>query len=358
MAAPTRNRRAQNWPPEATGKLEPEDRALKIVCPSPDTSIVPSSRRAAAVLFLAVAAASCSANRRSDLPRARDGIAPPQIRVRLGDGSLRTIDLEEYVRGSVISELAPAGGHPDVVGRMLEVQAVIARSFAVAHLGRHAREGFDLCSTTHCQLYQPGRLGTSRWAQAATDATRRTKRTVLWYRSGPASALYHADCGGYTSAARQVWGGASSPYLAAVRDDGAAEAAHVAWRFEVEGGKLAAALNRDSRTRVGARLDDVVVLERDEAARARLVALRGAREPIVRGEELRLVLSRTLGATAIRSTKFEITRQGSRFVFSGRGFGHGAGLCQVGAMAHIRAGATPAQVLARYYPGTSLVVLR
>lgn len=309
-------------------------------------------------MCLAVLSAACSAGLRSDAPRIRDRIAPAQVRVRLGDGSVRRIDLEEYVRGAVLSEFTPAGRDLEAVGRMLEVQAVITRSFAIAHLSRHGREGFDLCATTHCQVYQPERLKTSRWAQAATEAAHRTRRTILWYRDAPASALYHADCGGYTSAAREVWGGTANPYLAAVRDDGPAAGAHAAWRFEVERDDLAAALNADARTRVGARLDEIVVLERDEAGRAALVALRGAREPLVRGEELRLVLSRSLGATAIRSTKFEITRRGSRFVFAGRGFGHGAGLCQVGALARVRAGATASQVLGHYYPGASLVVLR
>jgi stage II sporulation protein D len=278
--------------------------------------------------------------------------------VRVRDGSVRRIDLEDYVRGAVISEFTPTGGDIEAVGRMFEVQAIIARSFAVAHLSRHGREGFDLCATTHCQLYQPEGLKTSRWAQAVTDATRRTRRTILWYDDAPASALYHADCGGHTSAAREVWGGTANPYLAAVKDDGPAASAHAAWRFEVEHDRLVAALNADPRTRVGARLDDIVVLQRDDAGRATLVALRGAREPLVRGEELRLVLSRSLGATAIRSTKLEISRRASRFVFAGRGFGHGAGLCQVGALARVRAGATSSHVLGHYYPGASLVVLR
>jgi stage II sporulation protein D len=315
-------------------------------------------RRLSALLAVAMLASACSTGLGSDHPRVATRPGPETVRVRLADGSVRRIDLEEYVRGSVISEFAPAAGDPQVVQRMLEVQAVIARSFAVAHVSRHGREGFDLCSTTHCQLYEPSRLARSKWAKAAAEAVRETRRTVLWYRDAPASALYHADCGGHTSAARQVWGGTENPYLAAVRDDGPAARAHKAWRFAVSRDRLLSALNADRRTRVGARLDTIEILERDKGGRARLVALRGAHEPIVRGEELRLILSRTLGASAIRSTRFDITRTGSQFVFSGTGFGHGAGLCQTGAFARLAAGDTSAEVLARYYPGTSLVTLR
>ena len=99
-------------------------------------------------------------------------------------------------------------------------------------------------------------------------------------------------------------------------------------------------------------------MERDRGGRAVLVALRGTRESRVRGEDLRAVLGRVFGPKSIQSTSFAIERDGSRFVFSGRGYGHGVGLCQAGALARLKAGARPEQVLARYYPGTRLVVLR
>ena len=63
--------------------------------------------------------------------------------------------LEDYVRAAILSEFAPPAGDPGDIERMLEVQAIIARTYAASHLGRHQREGFDLCATTHCQLYQP-----------------------------------------------------------------------------------------------------------------------------------------------------------------------------------------------------------
>ena len=94
---------------------------------------------------------------------------------------------------------------------MFEVQAIVARTYAAAHRGRHARDGFDLCSTTHCQLYEPGRLVTSRWADAARGAGGRTAGLLVLYEGLPADAVFHADCGGWTSAAADVWGGAGHP---------------------------------------------------------------------------------------------------------------------------------------------------
>ena len=269
-----------------------------------------------------------------------------------------SVPLEEYVRGTIISEFAPPTGDPAYVERMLEVQAVIARTYAAAHSGRHKRDGYDLCSTTHCQLYQPGRLKTSSWAPLAVEAVEHTAAQILWFDDAPATALFHADCGGHTSSARDIWGGAPRAYLGGSADDGAAQNAHASWRYEVSRADLTTALNADPRTRVGKTLRDISVTDRDEAGRAVLVMLSGSREPIVRGEELRTILSRAFGARAIRSTRFEVARTGQRFVFTGKGFGHGVGLCQAGAYARLKAGARPEQVLARYYPGTRLIVMR
>jgi stage II sporulation protein D len=286
------------------------------------------------------------------------GSVPRFVRVKVSANAAPVrVPLEEYVRGTILSEFAPPSGDPAEVERMLEVQAVIARTYAAAHIGRHRREGYDLCSTTHCQLYQPGRLKTSTWAPLAVDAAARTASQILWFKGAPASALFHADCGGHTSSAADIWGGKPSPYLTATIDDGAAETAHTTWRYETDRSALIAALNTDPRTRVGTQLRDISVTARDEAGRARLVVLNGSRDPVVRGEELRAVLTKAFGPKSVRSTRFEVTKSGQRFVFAGQGYGHGVGLCQAGAYAWLKAGAKPAQVLARYYPGTTLIVM-
>jgi stage II sporulation protein D len=268
------------------------------------------------------------------------------------------VPLEEYVRAASLSELVPAASDAAVAERMLEVQSILARTYAVAHLSRHGAEGFDLCSTTHCQLYEPGRVAASTWAETAATAASKTRGTVLWFDAKPAQTLFHADCGGHTSAASDVWGGTPVPYLRAVEDDGPAAAAHRSWRFEVAAADLRRALNSDPRTSVGAQLRDIVVAQRDSGGRAALVQLKGSRDPLVRGEEFRTVLARTFGARSVRSTLFEVARNRSSYVFTGRGFGHGAGLCQAGALARIRAGDQPDEVLAHYYPGTRLISLR
>jgi stage II sporulation protein D len=290
-----------------------------------------------AVLVAAGAAACTAPAARPVLPGAIPS-APRVIRVGVVEGgrmTFRSVPLEEYVAATIISEFAPGDGDPIVVERMLEVQAVIGRTYALSHLGRHARERFDLCASTHCQLFQPSRLRTSRWAAQAAEAVRRTSGTVLVFDGVPANALFHADCGGH----------------------GPADVAHSLWRFEEGRTSVQRALNTDPRTRVGARLDGIQVLERDPAGRAEQVALHGTEERIVRGEALRDVLTQAFGGRTIRSTWFDVRRERDAFVFEGRGFGHGVGLCQAGALARIRAGALPPAILQRYFPGTRLLIL-
>jgi len=279
------------------------------------------------------------------------------VRVQVREGArlvVREVPLEDYVAASVLSELHPAVGDGTIAERAFELQAVIARTYAESNLGRHAKDGFDLCSTTHCQLYDPARLTTSRWAAVAREAVARTAGEILWFGGTPARALFHADCGGHTSDASAVWGGAAPAYLAGAKDSGPAESAHTEWTFAATTATLRRALDADTRTAVGAKLDRIEIAGRDAAGRAELITLRGSRAFVVRGEVFRDVLSRGLGASAIRSTLFTVKKTGNTFTFSGKGYGHGVGLCQAGALARIRAGASVDEVLAHYFPGTTL----
>jgi stage II sporulation protein D len=303
------------------------------------------------------------------LPRAEFAI-PQHIRVQFNDrGTLtvKDVPLEDYVRASALSEFAPPSGDLASVEQMLEVQAVIGRTYAVSHLRRHGSQGFDLCSTTHCQLYEPGRLTTSRWAAASAEAVDRTAGMVLSFQREPADALFHADCGGHTSEPSSVWGGRSRPYLLSRADtgDGVGNETHAHWEYQTTVAALVRALDADARTRITGQFVGLDIASRDDAGRAERVAIRSqplgkrrSRTPdlvtIVRGEDFRSVLARAFGARSIRSTWFRVTQDRATVTFSGRGFGHGVGLCQAGALARLKAGATPSEVLRVYYPATVL----
>lgn len=276
------------------------------------------------------------------------------LRVQVREGAslvVRDVPLEEYVAATVLSEFDPASGDERTVERMFEVQAIVSRSYAIAERGRHAREGFDLCSTSHCQLYQPARLRTSRWAGLARTATERTRGEVLVYAGTVAEAFFHANCGGHTSSAADVWGGAPLPYLVGVSD--ADEHQNDDWTFDPEASSLREALNADARTATG-KLTSIQVSRRDDAGRADEITIDGTRTVTVRGDVFRDVITRRFGARSLRSTLFSVSRSRTGFAFRGKGFGHGVGLCQDGALARLAAGATPEAVLAHYFPGTTV----
>jgi stage II sporulation protein D len=224
----------------------------------------------------------------------------------------------------------------------------------VANRGRHAKEGFDLCDTTHCQLVDLERPRHSRWANIARAAVEATRGTAIFDGDRPASALFHADCGGHRAAASDVWGGSAGAYLSGGPDPLPSGERHLTWHFAIDREKLRAALNANPRTAVGSRLDTIDVQSRDRSGRARLVVLNGERAPLVRGEDFRASMSVALGPRAIRSSRFEVRRAGTTFIFDGEGFGHGVGLCQRGAVVRSVAGQSVKSILQFYFPGTTL----
>ena len=267
---------------------------------------------------------------------------------------IRDVPVEQYVLATTLSEVDPPAADARVLERMFEVQAILARTYVAANRGRHGRDGFDLCATTHCQIYEPARVGRSRWSAVAREAVARTRGEVLWFDGAPARAVFHADCGGHTSDAAAVWGGAPLPYLRGRRDDPPGPATHRPWTFDASVAEVHDALDADSRTSVGP-LDRLDVTTRDGAGRAERVTLHGgARSVTVTGELFRDVLARAFGQKSIRSTLFTVRRSSGMFVFSGRGFGHGVGLCQTGAFARLQAGASVDAVLSFYFSGTIL----
>lgn len=283
------------------------------------------------------------------------------LRVEVGARGSRVIeqvDLESYVRDVLVGELSVNAADAALAGPAYAAQAIVARTYALAVRKRHADEGFDLCSTTHCQVYVPGRWRQSRWAADIDAAVQRTRGRYLTNGAGaPIEAVFHAHCGGHTSAAGEVWRSAGAPYLRGVADPYCLREQPAPWSIAVDLETLRTALNQRPRTQVGDRLDGVQILRRDAGGRVVEVAVSGTRAPVVTGEDFRLAVLAALGARSLRSARFDVERVGSQLRFSGQGSGHGVGLCQVGLIGRLRAGHTPEQALLAYYPGTVIVAL-
>jgi SpoIID/LytB domain protein len=254
--------------------------------------------------------------------------------IRIGStstGRSTVFPLEVYVARVLAGE-----GEPRAADAAQEALAVAIRTFAAANQGRHSREGFDLCDSTHCQV-----------PRAATPQSRRaalvTAGRMLLYQGRPAEVFYSASCGGQSETAAIVWPGADYPYLQTVADD--VHDDDVPWTLDLPLRDIQRALTRAGFE--GARLTDVVVEERSESGRAARLRLTGLRPALVGGDQFRAAI----GAVSLRSTAFSIERMGDVLRFTGRGFGHGVGMCVIGAGRRAVRGESVDAILAHYYPG-------
>lgn len=282
-------------------------------------------------------------------PGALAATLPRELKVRVA-GRIVSVAFEDYVTGTALSEVSPVGETASTVERVFDVQTIVARTYAVAHLGRHRAEGFDLCDSTHCQLYEPQRLGTSRFAGDARRAVARTAGTVLLYNGRAIDALFHADCGGHTASPEQVWSTAPVPYLKS-EPDRVRNLTHRSWNVTITREQLRAALNADTRSAIGRTLTSFDVSAPDDGGRVARVVVTGDRRIELSGDDFRAIVNRTLGIRSLQSTRFSLETTRAGFVLTGTGFGHGVGLCQLGAMGRARLNTSVTEILAAYFPG-------
>ncbi|MPY88216.1 MAG: SpoIID/LytB domain-containing protein [Luteitalea sp.] len=278
------------------------------------------------------------------------GSGPDRTTVRVGrsgpPAAIDTLALDDYVAQVVAGEASP-----DAPAAALEALAVTARTFALAHRGRHASDDFDLCDLTHCQVLRPA-TSVSKTAAARTRGRLlvelpSTERGVS-HAVRPAEVFYSAACGGTLVTPADVWMGGRR--LAHLRT-GADPASHPAesWQTDVTATDLQRALAAAGVR--GSRLRDLRVLARTRAGPVARVALDGLVPAEIDAESFRRVLGHHLGWHILKSNQYEITRTATAYRFSGRGRGHGIGLCLRGASALARQGLSAEQILETYFPG-------
>src|SRR5688572_25095277 len=287
---------------------------------------------------------------------------PDPFFVRLGrtaaDGGTR---VENVAVDAYIAQVLAGEGQPKASDAAQDALAITARTFAVANRNRHRSEGFDLCDTTHCQVVRPATAITRRAAEA-------TSGRVLLHQGQPAFVFYSAWCGGQTELASQVWPGAAdytdepSPprdAKSASRGPGSLEddacEGEPDWSSEVRADQIEAAL-RAAGLR-GSRLRDLRVLSRNKSDRVARLRVEGFTPSDISGHEFRMAVGRVAGWQTIKSTAFDVDRTGSGYRFRGRGFGHGVGLCVIGAGRRAARGASAEEILRFYFPGLSVGTL-
>lgn len=253
-----------------------------------------------------------------------------------GGGRVTTLPLEVYVARVLAGE-----GEPRASEAAHQALAVAIRTYALANAGRHGRDGFDLCDGTHCQV---PRTATPVTRKAALDTAGR----LLTYNGAPAELFYSASCGGYSERAGEVWPGVDFPYLRAAPDEVHEDEAP--WTVDMTMAQVERALRRAG---FDGRLRGVRVGERNASGRVARLELSGLVPDVVAGEQFRGVI----GATLLRSTAFSVEQRGGGLRFTGRGFGHGVGMCVIGAGRRAARGERMEAILAQYYPGLELTRL-
>ena len=249
------------------------------------------------------------------------------------------LPLERYVASVLVSE---AGDAP---AEALAAQAVVTRTWALAHRGRHGSA--DACDLTHCQLYR------GEQAPHADAAAARTAGQVLRHGGEPVPAFFHAACGGHTAEARAVFGvtgrgasdGERGPVAVAdVGPDGRPWCAEAPWHFELARRALAEALRLPPR-------GSVRVLGRTVDGRVREVEAFGR---VMGGPRFVAEVTRALGYGTLKGARFRVQQDGEVLRFEGEGRGHGVGFCQVGAAARARAGQGYEALLHAYFPAAEV----
>jgi len=276
----------------------------------------------------------------SDISEADLSAASAGRTIRLGavaDGHVTTVPLEMYVARVLAGEADPRAG--DAAQQAL---AIAIRTYTLKNVDRHARDGYDLCDSTHCQVPRPS-TPTSRRAAMATVGQ------VLTFRGEIAEVFYSASCGGRSERAADVWPGANYPYLPSRSDDVCDGDPQWTADFSLdEVRRVLRGVGFD-----GDRLRDLRVDARTSSGRVARLRLSGLQPDVIAGDQFRLAV----GATRLRSTAFTVERRGDRLRFTGRGFGHGVGMCVIGAGRRAQRGETAAAILAQYYPGLEMTSL-
>lgn len=269
------------------------------------------------------------------------------------DGALRvinTIALEPYLYGVIPAEIGTK-----VPAEAMKAQAVAARTYALKNRGKCSADGFDLDDTTRCEGYL-GVDGETASSNAAVDATR---GQVLTWQGTLIDAPYSTDSGGMTACDTN----GDCPYLQAVKDcdsggeDYAADGKYHVWSKAFAPAQIAGLLGKDPRSNV-AGFASLTVDGLDASGRVTTATVWGANgaSKTITGPQMRQIL----GYDVLRSTRLTLTRTASgEYKFDGRGWGHGLGMSQDGAvcMAGPAYRKTYQEILKHYYVGTRLAAL-
>ena len=246
---------------------------------------------------------------------------------------INELPLEEYIKDVVSAEV---GASWDM--EALKVQAVISRTYAVFQKNKNGTNGnYDLTSSVLHQVYKGSSID-ARISYAVMD----TEGEVLTYDSAPIEAFYHSTSGGKTEDPVEVFG-KSYPYLKPVESN-CELSPYWIWERRIPAEEIEKALQVKG-------IKDLQIKSFTSTERVKtLDVTNNAGVLNVKATDLR----KLLGWSRLPSTNFTVSRENYDYIFSGKGYGHGIGLCQWSALEMAKEGKTYKEILNYFYPGTKL----
>lgn len=296
---------------------------------------------------------------------------------RNADGTetaINTLDIEQYLTSVISSEMSA-----DSPMELLKAHAVISRSWVLRNLGKHG--DYDVCGDDHCQRYE----GLLRRNERAVEAVKATAGQTLSYsplkgESEICDCRYYKCCGGKTEEWSTCWEDIDVPYIRSVecrwcnpartlrkpgvqfRDimgtvlnnyDQETTDFHD-WTVHYSHAELAQIIREKSGIDFG-EIVELRPLKRGKSGRIYELEIVGTKHREIIGKELKIRL--WLSRTCLYSSWFDVEKTAEEFILSGHGWGHGAGLCQIGAAVMAVEDMSYEQILAHYYPGAKLAML-
>ena len=270
--------------------------------------------------------------------------------------AINVIDIEKYLRGVVPYEI---GRLDESKFEALKAQAVAARTYAYKHFGSRKAQGFDVYADTRDQVYK----GIHSVSDVTDKAVRETEGVVMTYNGEFITAYYHSTCGGETEGVA-TWGRPNHPYLQNkpdIRPDGTPwcrESNYTEWTREFDESELRDLFQinaKEAKANVPSfsSIHAMNILDTLKSGRIHTLEITTNNGKFTaKADKIRWLFKR--GGTILPSSFFRIHRNGDQWILKGKGFGHGVGLCQMGARARAQAGQSYIQILTHYYPGITL----
>lgn len=252
---------------------------------------------------------------------------------------INDVDVDKYVAGVTEAE---AGSRSNQ--EFYKVQAILARTFALAHINKHVLEGFSLCDQVHCQVY----YGKPRDASIATAVESTKGQVVVDENLSLIVAAFHSNSGGQTANSEDVWG-AKTTYLKSVTDSFSIKMPNSNWQRKM--------LTEDWLTYL--RLKHNYPVDNEYARDLALNFKQDERKIFLEASNVKVPLKFVRQDLQLKSTFFSIKPlDKDSILFMGKGYGHGLGMCQEGAMRMSKQGYTYEQILHFYYKNIQIIDMK